>query len=81
MKKFVMMAAVVGVMSLSLMGCNSTEPTGDAVEETTVAENVEDATEETTEESLEEGTSEEETEADADAAVEDATEADTVAAN
>lgn len=76
MKKFVIMAAVVGVMSLSLIGCNSTEPTGDAGEETTV---IEDVTEEITEESIEEETSEEETEADAE--VEDATEAETVAAN
>lgn len=72
MKKFVMMAAVVGVMSLSLMGCGTTDEAG-STEETTVA--VEDVTEaeteeateaETEEETQEEATQEEATEADAD---------------
>lgn len=60
MKKLIMMAAVVGVMSFSLMGCSSNEPTDNTpeLEETTEASPEEETIEE---ETSEEDTSEEET--------------------
>lgn len=68
-----MMAAVVGVMSLSLMGCGA-DTTGNAVEDNTTP--AEESVEETTEEAVEEETAEEETEAtDGEADLEAATEA------
>lgn len=53
MKKYLMMAAVVGVMSFSLMGCGSTNTVddGSAVEEETV---VDDSADEDAEEDADE---------------------------
>lgn len=71
MKKFIMMAAVVGVMSLSLFGCGSTD-NGATDSDVNVEETTEAGAEE---ETLEEETSEEETAAEDEAGAEEETEA------